>query len=147
MCLLRYLKRANDFVHIAHFCGFSPEWVSWCSFKLLGVEKFFNANVLLRPVGEHVLIKISQQAKGFVADFALVWFLFPVGYHVSLETTITCKCLVAHFTFVGLYPSVNELVSFEMMKMGEGLVALSALERLLSTVDSHVPHQIVGITK
>ena len=71
-----------------------------------------------------------------------MWFLFPVGHHVSLETTITCKCLVAHFTFVGLYPSVNELVSFEMMEMGEGLVALSALERLLSTVDLHVLRQV-----
>ena len=43
----------------------------------------FTANVLLHPVGEHVLIKISQQAKGFVADFALVWFLFTVSRHVS----------------------------------------------------------------
>ena len=44
--------------------------------------------------------------------------------------------------YIVLYPSVNELVSFETSNMGERLVALSALERLLSSVDSHMLRQV-----
>ena len=36
---------------------------------------------------------------------------------------------------------VSELMALEAVRLFEGLVALSALERLLSTVDSHVLHQ------
>ena len=49
--------------------------------------------------------------------------------------------MVTHFTLVWLCSRVSELMAFEAGRLVEGLVALSALEGLLSTVDSHVLHQ------
>lgn len=39
MCFFSRLESANDFSHLTHLCGFSPEWVVTCLFRSWGVEK------------------------------------------------------------------------------------------------------------
>ena len=66
---------------------------------------------------------------------------------MNLQASICCKRLFADFTIVWLCSSVSELMTFENLRLGERLVALSTLEEPLSDVDSHVVPEISSVTK
>ena len=61
---------------------------------------------------------------------------------MSVETVKLAEGLVALSTLEQLLSSMSELMFLKISALAEGFVALSALERLLSSMDSHVLHQV-----
>ena len=70
-------------------------------------------------------------------------FLAGVWKHVILHTTVVTARIVALFTSKGLFSSVSELVSLQILRLSGGIVTLLTTERLLSWMDSHANHSIL----
>ena len=91
----------------------------------------------------HMHLQITRPFAGVVALLAGKRFLAGVWKHVILHTTVVATRIVALFTSKGLFSSVSELVSLQILRLSGGIVTLLTTERLLSWMDSHANHIIL----
>ncbi len=67
----------------------------------------------------HIHLQITRPFAGVVALLAGTRFLAFVCMHVILHTTVVTARIVALFTSKGLFSSVSELVSLQILRLSE----------------------------
>ena len=113
-CVSKHVRIQISYLHKWSLTDFAFVWLRAC-------------------VSEHVRLQMYNLHKWFLAYFAFVWLLLSVGDpdHVPLQVSRFGKWLLTDLT---PGPSVYKLMSLEMLRSGEGLVALFALEWLCSSM-------------